>query len=74
MTQKKTKQEEPEFPVQSRLDTGELVNGWKKSINKLIESVPDDMFGLMMVFMQIGTALEGVVPKMPTGTEIKKDA
>lgn len=74
MTQKKTKQAEPEFPIQSRLDTGELTRGWKANLQKLIDSVPDDMFGLMMIFMQVGSALERVVPKVPAGTEIKKDA
>lgn len=61
--------ESGDVAVKSRLDNGELTSGWKSQVAALIDSVPDTMLGLITVFMNIGHALEHVVPL----EEVKSD-
>lgn len=46
--------------VESRLDDGSIVTGWKNTLRRMIddEKLPDTLSGLLVVFMQIGNALE----------------
>ena len=57
--------------VESVLDDGTVVRGWKQNLKKMIEdpALPDTLGGLLMVFMQIGTALQNYMPKkdLPNG-------